>query len=123
VDKQPPSRRSFIKTLTLTLSALSSQPSVAFAATDPKVLFYVAGTRFHRLRHAPVIGERVAIVEAVFRGERCYGIYSRQGERLGYVPYHLISAVQAFGTSVGRVVLADTSAVPWQRYRVALVSV
>jgi hypothetical protein len=123
VDKQPPSRRSFIKALTLTLSAISSQPSAAFAANAPKVSFYVAGTRFQSLRHAPSIGERVAIVEAVFRGEPCYAIYSRQGEQMGYVPSHLISAVQAFGTTVGRVVSADTYAVPWQRYRVALVPV
>jgi len=122
VDKQPPSRRTFIKGLALALPAIGFQRGAALAASSAEHSFYVAGTRFHPLRHALVIGDPVAIVESVFRSKRCYAIYSRQGEQIGYVPRRLVSAVQEFRATTGRVLSADIYAVPWQRYRVGLVS-
>jgi hypothetical protein len=122
MDKLPPSRRTFIKRLTLALPAIVFQQDLVVAASAAELSFYVAGTRFHPLRHALVIGDPVAIVEGVFRGERCYAIYSRQGEQIGYVPRRLVSVVQEFRTTTGRVRSADIYAVPWQRYGVGLVS-
>ena|SRR5207248_11556396 len=121
VDKMPPSRRSFIKGLALALGAISFGPGAALAASRAELSFYVAGTRFHPLRRALVIGDPVTIVEGFFRGERCYCIHSRQGEQIGYVPRRLVSVVQELGTTTGRVLSADIYAVPWQRYCVALV--
>src|SRR5213079_1623648 len=121
VDKLPPSRRTFIKGLALALPAIGFQRGAARAANAAEVSFYVAGTRFHPLRHTLLIGDPVAIVEGVFRGERSYAIYSRQGEQIGYVPRRLVSVVQEFRTTTGRVLSADIYAVPWQRYCVGLV--
>jgi hypothetical protein len=122
MHKLPPSRRTFIKGLTLALPAIAFQPDTVLAASAAEHSFYVAGTRFHPLRHALVTGDPVAIVEGVFRGERCYAIYSRQGEQIGYVPRRLVSVIQEFRTTTGRVLSADIYAVPWQRYCVGLVS-
>jgi hypothetical protein len=122
VDKPPPSRRTFIKGLALALPAIGLRPGAALAASSAEHSFYVAGTRFHPLRHALLIGDPVTIVEGVFRGERCYAIYSRQGEQIGYVPRRLVSVAQEFRTTTGRILSADIYAVPWQRYRVGLVS-
>jgi len=122
VDKPPPNRRTFIKGLALALPAIGLRRGAALAAGGADLSFYVAGTRFHPLRHALVIGDPVTIVEGFFDGERCYAIYSGQGEQIGYVPRRLISIVQEFRTKTGRVLSADVYAVPWQRYRVGLVS-
>jgi len=123
VDKLLPNRRTFIKYLTVALSAVGFRKGAALAAGAPDVSFYVAGARFHPLRHAPVAGDPVAMVEGVYRGERCYAIYSRQGERIGYVPYRLVPVVHESGTTAGRLVSVDNCAVPWQRYSVGLLLV
>lgn len=121
MDKLPPTRRTFIKGLALALPAIGFQRSAVLAASSAEQSFYVAGTRFHPLRHALVIGDPVTIVEGLFRGERCYAIYSRQGEKIGYVPRRLVSVVRELRTTTGQVLSADIYAVPWQRYRVGLV--
>lgn len=120
MDKPPPSRRDFIKRLTLALSVIGSQSTAMFAAGTPTVSFRVAGVRFYSLRHAVMTGDPVAIVESVFKGERCYAVYSQYGERIGSVPCRLVSLIQKSGATHGRVASADKYAVPWQRYRVTL---
>jgi hypothetical protein len=121
VDKLPPSRRAFIKGLALALPAIGFRPRTALATNGTELSFYVAGARFHPLRRALVIGDPITIVEGVFRGERCYAIYSHQGEQIGYVPRRLVSVVQEFRTTKGQVLSVDNYAVPWQRYCVGLV--
>ena len=123
MDKLQSNRRTFIKGLALALPAIGSHPEAALAANARTISFYVAGVRFHPLRHRPVTGDSVVIVEGSFCGERCYALFSRQGEQIGYVPRRLVSMVQEFGTATARVLSTDIFAVPWQRYRVVLVSV
>src|SRR5262245_20041264 len=56
VDKLQPNRRTFIKYLTLLLSAIGIRPRSVLAGTT-EVSFHVAGARFHALRHTPAIGD------------------------------------------------------------------
>jgi hypothetical protein len=121
VDKLRPSRRTFIKRLALALPAIGFRRRATLAASGAELSFYVAGARFHPLRHALVIGDPVTIVEGFFRGERCYSIYSREGEQIGYVPRRLVSVVQELRTTRGQVLSANIYAVPWKRYCVGLV--
>ena len=123
MDNFPLSRRTFIKWLALALPAIRFQRSTELTGSGTELSFYVAGARFHPLRYALVVGDPVTIVEGSFRGERCYAIYSRHGEQIGYVPRHLVSVVQEFRTTTGRVLSADNYAVLWQRYSVSLVSI
>ena len=120
-DEPPLNRRAFIKGLALALPAFGLPRHESLAASKVERSFYVAGARFHPLRRALVIGDPVTIVEGIFCGDRCYRIYSPQGEQVGYVPRRLISVVQELRMTRGKVLSADIYAVPWQRYCVGLV--
>ena len=121
MDKLRLSRRTFIKGLALALPAIGFRRRTALGGSRPELSFYVAGARFHPSRHALLVGDPVTIVEGSFRGERCYSIYSGEGEQIGYVPRRLVSVVRELRTTRGRVLSANVYAVPWQCYCVGLV--
>lgn len=85
-----------------------------------RMSFYVAGVRFHGGHHDVRVGEMVELRPAKWRGEVCYGIHTREGSRLGFVPRAVVPALEHRHRVEAHIVMADPHAVPWKRYRVTV---
>lgn len=110
-------RRRFLEILGLAASAwLLPKP----AAESGRCRFHVAGVRFHPAASRVRAGEPLEVRPELFAGERCFGLYSSRGERIGYVPRQLVKEVD--GRAVRGAVLSEVRpfAVPWKRLRVTI---
>jgi hypothetical protein len=82
--------------------------------------FHVAGVRFHPVASRLSEGDRVDVRAERFGAERCYALYSLQGERLGYVPSEMAGTLA--GKTLTKAILTEVRpfAVPWKRLGVTL---
>ena len=87
---------------------------------DHIMSFYVAGVRF--LNRIPIVeeGTPVNLKKEEFDNEVCYGIYTNDGSKIGYVPRRLVPELRF--RSIGRSYLSSVKphAVPWERFRVTV---
>jgi len=90
------------------------------AAESGQCRFHVAGVRFHPAAGRVREGEPLEVRPELFAGERCFALYSSQGERIGYVPKELAGEVE--GRAVRTAVLSEVRpfAVPWKRLRATI---
>ncbi len=83
--------------------------------------FYIAGVRFNPTSEILQPGERLFIKRELWHGERCYGIYSERGHRIGYVPRKLVPFFNDFVDRSWQLASVEPDSVPWKRYKVARV--
>jgi hypothetical protein len=118
-------RRDFMQLIAFYYGFLASsfpiRPKAAGHLPD-RSSFLVAGARFSKLTEALRSGDRVVIEAEVFRQQRCYGVFTVAGQRIGYVPRTLIPSLNKCQVVESYLSSVDQHAVPWKRYEVTLVS-
>lgn len=82
--------------------------------------FHAAGVRFNETTAQLTEGDPIEVRRERFEGETCFGLFNRQGERLGYVPKTLVRNLE--GKPIRRAFLQEVRpfAVPWERLRVTV---
>jgi hypothetical protein len=87
---------------------------------DDIMSFYAAGVRF--LNRIPIVeeGTPVNLKMEEFDNEVCFGIYTNDGSKIGYVPRRLVPEIRF--RSIGRSYLSSVKplAVPWERFGVTV---
>jgi hypothetical protein len=88
-----------------------------------KLIFYVAGARFHNTNRPSKTGENVSIGRETFEGKVCYGVYNQDGTRIGYVPKEMVSILETRSIIKAQVISTREFGVPWHRYKACLTTV
>ncbi|MDD4977177.1 MAG: hypothetical protein PHI29_00935 [Gallionella sp.] len=113
-------RRGFLKLLVLGLGSVAILSIRRWNGGEdlPAASFFVAGVRFNTLSEDIAAGDRVEIKRESWRGERSYGIYAKNGERIGYVPRTLISSIDSPDNHNWLLESVDRHTVPWRQYKI-----
>lgn len=87
---------------------------------SPRVVFFVAGARFHSMTASLRVADLVSIVQERWSGGTRVAVLAANGSRLGFVPARLVEIVLQRGISSGILSRVDLHGVPWKRYEVTL---
>jgi len=105
------------------LGALTVSKNVSAACRtdrEDELLFFVAGVRFHRPPRNVMTGHPVTIRAGFFQSKRCYEVFVGS-RKIGFVPQKLVPTLGDTAIVHGRLCAVDRNAVPWKRYKVAMV--
>jgi hypothetical protein len=117
-------RRHFLGLLGIGISlVLARKWGLARKGSGPRparCTFHAAGVRFNATAARLSEGDPIEVRRERFEGEICYGLFNRRGERLGYVPKHLLRDLA--DKPIRRAFLQEVRpfAVPWKRLRVTV---
>lgn len=112
MDESTHERRQFLQRLV----ALMGVAWVSTALPPAPTRFNVAGVRFNHSRRTLQLGEAVTLVKAEFKNATCFEVISSDGEKIGYVPRHLVPRFSAAARHRALVKSVNHGAVPWKRY-------
>ncbi len=85
-----------------------------------RLVFYLAGERFYNIVRSIGEGERVTVTREMLDGKVCYGVFSKCGQRMGYVPKGMIGMLEGRRIIDAHVISAREFGVPWRRHKIGL---
>ena len=118
-------RRQFIKGLAILggTALIENQARSRRGATDErKFVFFVAGSRYHKVNGRFQEGDTLRLVASTFRGEISFPVYTIKGAKIGHVPRALIPTLQEVTIRKSFLSRVDEFAVPWKRYEVTVMA-
>ena len=113
-------RRDFLKILPLICWAPGSSLRQDQDSSAREIRFYLAGAKYYKPSRPIRSGQLVNIVREAFENKTCFGILDEAGDRIGYVPKHLVSLLEHESIRDSRISSVHEFALPWRRYRVRI---